>query len=599
MLKGKIVIPGIICIALALVSLFTSMVAEEPVVPAPPMEEIVTDPPAVKKSYPKNFFASPVKRDILLSGNFGELRSNHFHAGLDIKSQRGTVGDSLFAAGNGFIARIKVQPDGYGNALYIQHPNGFTTLYGHMEEYREDIASYVKDMQYARQNFEVELFPESSRFAVKQGEYIGKMGNTGSSGGPHLHFEIRQSLGDVPVNPLLFGLPIDDRTLPSIQGLKSYSLNDKLETINEDYHRLKYQSAGKYGLYDTLLLSAWRAGFSVKGFDRMNGSNNTQGFYIVDFYVDDSLQYNFTFDRIPFSETRYLNAHIDYPDRMLGKGYWNRCFTLPGNNLNIYSRYDKAGVVELFADEARKVTIYCSDYNGNTSSLEFYVKRDTNMIEFPRQPFDFVLKPNEPFTLEKEGMRAEFPARACYENLYAKCKVQEAKSPGYYSPIYAFGQAEMAIHSYFNISLPFSGIPDEDLDKAFIAWRRSGGGWSNCGGKVFGNQVHGQVRQLGEYTVRLDKTPPTIRPLVYSRNMQSYWRMAFKIDDNIRSTGRASDLRFKATVDGKWILMEYDKKIDLLTHIFDGRIGPGEHTFELRVWDDRQNVAVYTSTFTR
>ena len=190
-----------------------------------------------KRSYPQNYFRSPVDHHIKLSGTFGELRPNHLHAGIDIKAKNGKIGQPLYATADGYVSRIKVQSGGYGNVLYINHPNGYTSVYAHLHEFPKAIAKYVKEFQYRRQSFEVEIFPEAERFRFKQGEVVGKLGLSGRSFGPHLHFEIRDTKTEKPINPLLFGIQVADNIAPKLHKLKAYFLNDKFENYWQQKHR--------------------------------------------------------------------------------------------------------------------------------------------------------------------------------------------------------------------------------------------------------------------------------------------------------------------------------------------------------------------------
>ena len=183
----------------------------------------------LKGPFPKDYFRMPVDMaTVRLSGTFGELRSNHFHTGIDISSATGSIGQPVFATADGFLDRVKVQESGYGKALYIKHPNGYTTVYAHLDKFSPAVERYVKEVQYKRERFGVDLYPTDGVFQVKKGEQIGNMGNSGSSQGPHLHFEIRRSSNQKALNPLLFGLPILDDVPPAIRNMKVYFLNPNI-----------------------------------------------------------------------------------------------------------------------------------------------------------------------------------------------------------------------------------------------------------------------------------------------------------------------------------------------------------------------------------
>ncbi|MBP6812634.1 MAG: M23 family metallopeptidase, partial [Saprospiraceae bacterium] len=233
--------------------------------------------PIIKKeNHPTNYFGQPVAGGIHLTGTCGELRPNHFHAGLDID---GVTGNAVFAAADGYVETIKVQASGYGNVLYIKHPNGYTTLYAHLDRFASDIQEFVKNSQYEHERFEVELKPPDGLFKVRKGQQIGYLGNTGSSGGPHLHFEIRSPAGKA-VNPLLCGIPVLDNIAPDIRDMKVYFLNDRREVLGSKAFSLKKDKKGNIGLEgDTVRIGGSRIGFGVKTYDRSNTRRNDNGVY--------------------------------------------------------------------------------------------------------------------------------------------------------------------------------------------------------------------------------------------------------------------------------------------------------------------------------
>ncbi|HOY07140.1 MAG TPA: M23 family metallopeptidase, partial [Saprospiraceae bacterium] len=298
--------------------------------PLPPPEVVIA-------SYPKDYFQSPVSSSIRLSGTFGELRPDHFHSGIDIKSATGRVGQPILAAADGFVDRVKVQASGYGNVLYVKHPNGYTTLYAHLDRFSPEIEKYVRENQYGKESFEVDLKPAEGQFTVKKGQEIAKLGNTGGSSGPHLHFEIRNSATDKMLNPQLFNLPIADNVAPEIRDMKVYFLTDNREVITSKPLPLQRDKKGQVGLEgDTVRFAAGRIGFGVKAYDHMNGLNNDNGVYAIELFADDKLAYEWRMGELDNEETRYNNAHMDYAARKRFGAWFHRCFVLPGNFLNNY-----------------------------------------------------------------------------------------------------------------------------------------------------------------------------------------------------------------------------------------------------------------------
>ena len=551
-----------------------------------------------KKSYPKDYFRSPVANTVRLSGTFGELRPNHLHAGIDIKSKDGGVGQPIFSAAKGYVSRVKVQAGGYGNVLYVNHPNGYTTVYAHLKNFTKEVEAYVKKKQYEKQSFEVDLFPQAGQFTFEKGQELGKMGVTGSSQGPHLHFEIRDTKTEKPVNPLLFGFDVADNRAPVINGLKVYFLNDKKETIKSKTFKLR-KVGGKYRVYgDTLNLGAWRVGFGVKTYDHMTGVHNWNGVYSIDMLQDDEPVYNFEMETFSFGETRYINAHLDYEERVTKRSYYNRLYVLPGNKLSIYGEKLDRGVVDLFAGKARKITIGIKDLNSNETSLEFWVKRG-DVKKGQDTPFNYFLPFDEENMVKTDGFQLYFPKGTFYNNLYMNYYASKDASSSVYSLVHHVHDRKTPVHRYFDITIKPANLPDSLRNKAYIAYCGDNNQMINCGGKWKNGMLKTKARSLGDYCIMVDQNAPKITPIRFSSNMAGYSRMTFKIKDDIPTMGKGAGLKYRATIDGQWILMEYDLKKDLITYWFDDQVAKGKHDFRLVVTDDRGNSTVYERTFTR
>ena len=320
---------------------------------------------------PKGYFDKPINGTIRLSGTFGELRPNHFHSGIDIKPTIKGAGQAVLAAAEGYVFRVKVQPGGYGNALYLKHPNGYVTVYAHLQSFNPEIEEYIKNYQYQKKTFSVNLYPGKEKFVFQKGEEIAKLGNSGGSSGPHLHFEIRK--GTKPMNPLLFDLPFEDYESPQMHELKIYHLNDKKETIGTETFKLSARGNDYRTNSDTLTIGAWRVGLALKVYDRMTGVTNWNGIYKLSMLVNDTMSYEFRMDDFGFDETRYINAHLDYAEQVEKKSYFNRCFLLPGNKLSIYNQKPE-GILPLYKNKPTKVTLIAEDINENKTSLTFFLK---------------------------------------------------------------------------------------------------------------------------------------------------------------------------------------------------------------------------------
>ncbi|MEM7103112.1 MAG: M23 family metallopeptidase [Bacteroidota bacterium] len=544
-----------------------------------------------EKNYPIDYFRSPVGHDMRLSGTFGELRPNHFHMGIDIKPKYG-IGEKLYSVADGRVSRINVSHRGYGNAIYIDHPNGYTSVYAHLHKFPTEIAEYVKAEQYARESFTLELYPDSTTFQVEKGEVIGYMGISGRSFGTHLHFEIRDTKSEVPINPLLFGLKVKDNVPPVMNQLKVYYLDHQLQSMKETVYTARKGSKNYYISKDTLEVGTAYLGLALKTYDRMDGVSNLNGIYRLRVLQDDQLIYEFESDAISFDETRYLNAHSDYAHWKKDKSRFNRCFILPGNQLSIYENVENDGLISLDRNQASKIDLIAEDLHGNASRMTIYAKHSDSVLDGESFVFNYVLPHDEPSIIQTSELELKVPEYALYEDLYLLYQASDEISDGYYSSIHHIGDPLIPIHKYIDITIKSKPIPERLKGKALIAKCDGSTVLESFGGKWHGDQLKAKIRGLGDYCIVLDTIPPTIRPIKVSSTMATGYRMSFKIEDNL-----AGISSYEGKVDGQWILMEYDQKYDLLKHRFDGRIPKGKHEFQLRVTDTRGNVQTYSKNF--
>ncbi len=557
-------------------------------------------PEIVISNYPKDYFIEPVSASpIRLNGTFGELRPDHFHSGIDIDSKTGGVGQPVLAAADGFVDRIRVQASGYGNVLYVKHPNGYTTVYAHLDRFAPAIQRYVRDMQYKRERFEVDLNPADNLFRVRKGQEIGKLGNSGGSTGPHLHFEVRQTGTDKALNPLLFGLSVPDKTPPEIRDMKVYFLNDKREVLTSKPFPVQHREDGSLGVAgDTVSIGAWRIGFGVKTIDKQTGHRNDNGVYSLALHADGQLVYQWRMDELDFDESRYLNAHVDYAARQRYGAWFHRCFLLPGDRLSNYALTETGGAIMISKEKATKINLKVLDASGNASTITFWVKRDENMETITGTPYQFELPWDADSRIDLEDFSMQMPKGALYETLPFQYKTTADESSGVYSSMHHLQDNRTPVHRYFEVAIRPRNLPAELRSKAVIA-NCNEGRPDNCGGNWRGDFLVTRVREFGDFCVMADVEAPKITPVGFSADLRRKSSMSFRIRDNFAVSGSADGMSYRGTVDGKWILFEYDKKRDRLTHTFDGHINPGKHWLKLLVKDDRGNEAVLEREFVR
>lgn len=551
-----------------------------------------------QSNYPLYDFKAPLEIPLYLAGNFAELRSNHFHGGIDIKTQ-GIEGHKVLASADGYVSRIKVSPYGYGRALYIRHPNGYTTVYGHLKKFNSEIEEYVKRNQYQKKSFKIELFPRASDFPVKQGEVIAISGNSGGSSAPHLHFEIRETAGEIPVNPLLFKFDIKDEIPPNLEELYVYPLDYHSE-INGKKRRAKYSISGFQGNYqvNNAIRTSGDFGLGIRLFDRLNEMPNRCGIYEIKLFMQGQLIYHQKMEKIPFHENRYINALTDYAEKMESGRWIVRNFVLPNNKLNVYVTLSNRGVLNIPDGQNRQFRYEVTDSYGNLSRLHFTIEgsspspnEETLLTQKPSAKFKY----NQANSFEREDVLVYLPANVLYEDLDFNFWKDE-KLPKSLTPVYNIHNLSTPLHSYIALSIKASKIPQNLRKYCMIVSLDDDGGIVPEGGYWKGDYLIVKTRSFGGYTVMVDSTPPRLTPLNISNgsNMKSKWSIMVKAEDNLSGV-----TKYDAFIDGKWILTEFDYKAKRLIHYFESDLSSGEHTFRLIVKDKIGNQTEYETRFFR
>lgn len=560
----------------------------EPVISASPIKPVIT----------KGYFRSPVDHEIKLAGTFCELRPNHFHTGVDIKSSNGSQGDLIYAIADGFVSRIGISPTGYGYALYIDHPNGFTSVYGHLLNYSSEIEHIAAAEQERQKRFDIQYYPDSTILRIKKGQVIGRMGNSGSSNGAHLHFEIRETETEIPINPLLFGFTSTDKMAPGISYARIYDLDENFNEFNATN-----VMAGKRGQIfypvkgDTITTLSPKIGLGINTRDGQEGNWNKNGVYDITMHVNDTLVYQITMDSVSFDLTRMINAHLDYPEQRLKKNYVHKCYSVPGNILPIIKEQKGHGVIHLQDNEKKKIKFSVKDFNGNMSVMEFYVKKLPGDPVFKYSPFNYFLPYNKKNIIQDTGINIVFTEKTFFRNQNFLFKNEKEKSGRIYSNMYTLGNPNIPVFDYYSCTMDGDQVPEHLKNKAFIASCDENNRESNWGGTWNKNKLTASLRAFGTFYITLDTIPPTVVPVVFGKNMVKNSRIIFRIDDNITPAGQTPYLNYQAFIDDIWIPMVYDLKTKTITYVFPKMFSKGEHSLRLEVFDALKNTKVYTSTF--
>ncbi len=546
---------------------------------------------SAQMEYPKESFQSPLDIPLVLAGTFGELRSNHFHSGIDIKTQQ-REGLPVLAIQDGTITRIVVKHWGYGKALYVAHPNGYTSVYGHLQKFSPEIEAYVKKVQYQKQSYEVEIFPDYGEIKVTKGNTIAYSGNTGGSAGPHLHFEIRNSVNSKPTNPLLYGYEVRDATNPTLLGLYGYPLSDDA-MINQSQEKIQLnytkQADGSY-LADKVS-AIGTIGFGINTFDRLDLAANKNGVYAIKQIVNGREYSNFDFETFSFGETRYINTLIDYEHFYDHRQRIQKIFKEPYNHLSIYNTLYNDGKIEVNEGMSYNVEFLIADIAGNTTKLVVPIEGKREAVKIPKEDrttenYVIASKPNN---YDLGAAKVYFPSNTFYEDFYINLEKG--------TDTITIHDNSVAAHRNFTISFDPSKYAQQDRDQLFIAHLDIDGRPSYSTTYKRDGSFTTRTRTLGTYTLVKDSVAPIIKPKNFKEKqwLNNFSYLSLRISDDLSGIDS-----YSATLNGKWILMEYEPKTNTITYNFEDNISnETENELVVTVTDNVGNSTTYTTTFFR
>ena len=544
-----------------------------------------------QENYPQDAFRSPLDIPLVLAGTFGELRSNHFHSGMDIKTQQ-REGLKAYAVADGMVTRIKVSLWGYGKVIYIAHPNGYTSVYGHLQKFSPKIEDYINKIQYNKQSYEVEVFPDFGELKVEKGELIAYTGNTGGSAGPHLHFEIRSSVSEKPTNPLLYGFDVRDATDPVLLNLFAYPLGDNSE-VNQsnDKIELKFskQSDGSF-LADKVYASG-TIGFGINSFDRQDLAANQNGLYAVEQIVNGKTYTAYDLESFSFGETRDINTLIDYKHFVKYRQRIQQLFKTSGNHMSIYKEVYNNGKIDVSEGLSYSVEILMKDIRNNTTKVVIPVegKKEALKITKKEEKTDTYLIAKRPNTYDLGVAQVYFPANTFYEDFYIDLekgtdtvKIHDSSVPAQLNFTITFDTSK---YSEDDLKQLFIGRLDSDLSASYYSTYKRGSTFST------------RTRDLGTYALVKDSIAPKVRAKNFKEKqwLSNYKYLSIEISDDLSGINT-----YSATLNGKWILMEYEPKNKTLTYNFDANIlDQKQCELEVIVTDNVGNSTTFKSSFFR
>ena len=544
-----------------------------------------------QSEYPQDYFRSPLDIPIVLAGTFAELRSNHFHSGLDIKTKR-VEGLKIYGIADGYVSRIKIEHFGYGKALYITHPNGYTSVYAHLQKFSPEIEAYVKKQQYKKESFEIELFPNAETLKIKKGEVIAYGGNTGSSSGPHLHFEIRDN-AERPINPMLFGVDVKDTTKPIISNVYAYPIgpNSHINGSNKKQKlRLIPQQNGDYKI--ETINAFGKIGFAVQTIDRQDLAANKNGVYNIKTYYNGIENFEIDFRRFSFAETKHLNRLIDYAHYKTEKQRLQKLFLESNNPLSMYDNIIDDGYININDNTASVYKAIISDFKGNETILDIDIK---GLNELPNDVEENIVLPNyiqhdQVSELSEGNVKVTFPKHTFYDSFFIDFSVK--------NDTLTLHEPKIPVKKNFTISFDISNYNQENIDQLYIAELV---GWNDfpsySSTKRKGNILSTRTKDLGTYVLARDTIAPTITPVKFKDGawLSKYRFLKVKIDDKI--TGISN---YRATINGQWILMEYNYKKKILTYDFNDAVSTETKNFlKVIVTDNVGNSTTFETTFYR
>ena len=529
-------------------------------------------------------YPSPMDIPVYLSATFAELRNNSFHAGVDIKTQ-GVEGKKVYAVADGYVSRIGVSPYGYGNVVYITHNDGYTSVYAHLQRFNKAIAKYVTDYQYRNKTFAASLYLSKETFPIKAGDFIGLSGNSGSSGGPHVHYEIRHTKSEKPVNPLYFGLPVTDDIRPNIKGLAVYPTDatSSVEGKGEPAYFAVEKKGKTYVPKGKEVVQAnGSIAFGINTDDQVGSAPNKNGPYSYELYLDDVLSFRFECDSFSYSEPKYINSLIDYKRYKEKGNRFVRTEVDPFNRLSMYVL--KNGVVEVEEGDTVAVSFKIADYSGNTSTASFKLV-GVAPVEVDCEPLSrdqYFVKADGSMNshIEIENFQVDLERGTLFRDAWMTTGTSDPK--GCCSRCYRFGDPTQAVFKTVTVRIK----PDEPWahhPKLYIAYFDKEGKVSSLGGSLKDDgYVETATRSLGRYALKIDSIAPVVKIQNFKDNdtIVSGHTLKIKISDDM--TGIAS---YQVYANEDWLLGQYDAKNDLLYYEVDGHMKAGNNIVKVVVKD--------------
>lgn len=548
--------------------------------------------------YPQRYFANPLDIPMSLTANFGELRPGHWHMGLDLRTNQ-KENLPVLASANGYIAHIGIRPLSFGKFIIINHPNGYSTLYAHLNSFFPKLEKYVREKQMEKESWAIELDFSPTQFKVKQGDVIAKSGNTGGSQGPHLHFEIIDIESGRSLNPQLFGFTIKDDVPPTVSKLAIYDRNISTYLQTAQMIQVIKTDSGYFTKPRKILTGYDKLSFAVTATDRVSGSTGANGIYAAYLYNDSLPQIAFVIDSMTYRESDYINAHIDKRYRNAGGSFVQHLSMLPGFRGRVYEEIDGTGIIELNDTATHSVRLDVFDAYENLSTLFFQVQYSDSLAKKINRPANGrLLIPNQVNIIEEKEFEAYMPETCLYDSIPFTYYQQNVFSPGAVTAQHRFGDPVYPLHSAFSVRIKAVKPVSDDLKNKLVMLKEWKGARSIRKAEWHPeNNPDGWIAasfdNLGIFQAFIDTTSPTINAPAKGKdtlNLSPLNKIVFTPADNfaVRS--------FRAELDGKWLMFSNDKGRSHV-YFFDEQCPYGVHELKVRIEDVVGNITEKTWWF--
>jgi murein DD-endopeptidase MepM/ murein hydrolase activator NlpD len=541
-------------------------------------------------TYPKDYFRSPLDIPMQLSGNFGEFRPNHFHAGFDFKTMQ-KEGLNIYAVADGYVSRIKISTVGNGKTIYINHPNGFTSVYAHLQKSLGKIEEYIKKAHYKEQAYEIELFPNPEDLIVKKGDTIALSGNTGGSEGPHLHFEFRDTQTEKVINPYFFGFDsfMKDTKKPQISSLVVYPINEN-SVVNQSKRpvnlNLSLMADGSY--LSQKVLAKGRIGFGIQSYDVFDFSYDKYGLFKVQTFLNGSPSFGYQLDTFSFDETKYINAFIDFYKFKKTKQRIQKLFMQNPYPLSIIRSDLNYGIIEVASNFTNLYRIEVSDFYGNTTSVSIPIQYAVDEAKITEEVVKtpYLLKAKTDTNFEKDNGSVFFPAGTFYDDFYLDFDVKDN--------VMTVHNDLVAVNNAFQVTIIDSSAVNDE--KTFIASLKENK-LSYNSTKRKENTFTTYTKKLGQFILAKDTIAPKIS---IAKPIEGKWLSNQKTIQLTISDALSGIKSYNGFLNGQWVLFEYENKTNTITHYFDdGIVAEGKNDLKVVVTDNVGNSTIFETQFFR